>query len=205
MSYETKTIGEFLTDLSSKAPVPGGGGASALAGALGAALGAMVANLTTGKQKYAAYQADIDRILIETEESVRKMLAFIEKDAEVFEPLAKAYGLPKEDPARAEIMENALLSASGVPMEILQETQNIAAVLEELAVKGSRLAVSDVGVAAAACRCAAEGAVMNVYINTKLMQNRQAAESLNNQAQSILGDCVARCEGVYARVLKELV
>lgn len=205
MNFEAMDISGFIKELSSKAPVPGGGGASALAGALGAALGSMVANLTTGKQKYAAYQADIDCILVKTEEHAHNMLSLIAKDAEAFAPLSEAYGLPKDDLSRAEIMEQALCNASSVPMEILRETRQVVAILEELAEKGSRLALSDVGVAAAACRCAAEGAVMNVYINTKLMQNRETAGNLNAQAESLVSDCVSRCERVYAQVLNELV
>jgi len=99
---------DWVKDLASPSPAPGGGGASALAGALAAALGSMVANLTTGKKKYAAYQQDIERILEETARLTDRLYGLIQKDEEAFLPLSRAYGIPKEDPARGEVLEAAL-------------------------------------------------------------------------------------------------
>ncbi len=198
------TLNDFITELSSKSAVPGGGGASSLIGAVGVALCSMVANLTSGKKKYAEYQADIEDILSRTEESVSKLLVLIEKDAEVFEPLSAAYGIPKEAPGRDDTLENALAAASSVPMEILKETADIIDVIEELSVKGSKLAVSDVGVSASACRSAIEGAIMNVYINTKLMKNRDYAKQLNDEAEKIFQDSVERCDIIYNKVKEGL-
>ena len=199
-----RTIDEFMETLASKAPVPGGGGASALVGAVSAALCSMVANLTSGKKKYAQYQPDIERILEKMEQSRGNMLRLIQKDAQVFEPLSAAYGIPKDAPGREEIMERALYAASDVPLEIMQEAAGILDCLEELAQKGSRLAVSDVGVAASACRCCLEGAVMNVYINTKLMKDREQAEKRNAQAFELLSDGIQRCSEVYWNITKDL-
>ncbi|NLO41248.1 MAG: cyclodeaminase/cyclohydrolase family protein, partial [Ruminiclostridium sp.] len=111
-------IHEFINQLSSKAPVPGGGGASALIGAIGVSLCSMVANLTSGKKKYAEYQQDIEKILEVSQASISRLLALIEKDAEVFEPLSAAYGIPKEDPNREAVLEKALVAACSVPMDI---------------------------------------------------------------------------------------
>lgn len=199
-----KSIQEFMNELSSKAPVPGGGGASAFIGAIGVALCSMVANLTSGKKKYAEYQQDIEAILVRTDRSVQNLLTLIEKDALVFEPLSAAYGIPKDDPNRDEILEKALDTASSVPMEIMQEVSDIIDILEQLAVKGSKLAVSDVGVAAAACRSALQGAIMNVYINTKLMKNKEYALELNTRADAMLKDGIDRCDKVYEQITKEL-
>ena len=197
-------IEQFINVLSSSEPVPGGGGASALVGAVSSALCAMVANLTTGKKKYAEYQGDIDAILAAIPKKNETLLNLIEKDAEVFEPLSKAYGIPKDTPGRDEILEDALVNACTVPMEILKETAGIIATIEELAVKGSKLAVSDVGVAASACRCAMEGAIMNVYVNTKLMNNKEYAAKLNVEASAILEDGRKRCDSVYEKITAEL-
>lgn len=199
-----KTIQEFINELSSKAPVPGGGGASAFIGAIGVSLCSMVANLTTGKKKYAEYQQDIDAILVRTEKSVQNLLNLIGKDALVFEPLSEAYSIPKDAPDRDEILEKALVMASSVPMEIMQEVTDIIDILEQLAVKGSKLAVSDVGVAAASCRTALQGAVMNVYINTKLMKNKEYASELNKKADTMLQNGIERCDKVYEQITKEL-
>jgi formiminotetrahydrofolate cyclodeaminase len=164
----------------------------------------MVANLTSGKKKYAEYQEDIEAVISRTSVSAAALLALIEKDAEVFEPLAAAYSIPREEPGRDEMLESALVRAASVPMEILRETANIIDIAEQLAVKGSKLAVSDIGVSASACRCAMESAVMNVYINTKLMKNREYAAKLNKEAELILNDGVKRCSAVYQKVTEEL-
>lgn len=199
------TIPEFFEKLSSDAPVPGGGGASALAGGISAALCSMVASLTTGKKKYAVYQADIERILAESAKFIQSMESLIQKDAEAFEPLSKAYGIPKDHPERAAILEDALRTACGAPMEILREACRIVPILEELTVKGSRIAVSDVGVAAASCITAIRGSVLNVYINTKLMQDRVYADQMNKEAHCLCDEFIPRCEQVYRTVEEYLV
>lgn len=194
------SLNEFTNQLSSAAPVPGGGGASALMGAVSASLCSMVGNLTSGKKKYAEYQADIERIIADAFKLNEDMLALIEKDAEAFEPLAKAYSIPKEEPGRDEILEKALYEAALAPLEIVKKSKEAAALIEELAVKGSRLAISDVGVAASACEACAKGASMNVYINTKLMKNREAASELNKETLALVDECVKICSAAYAEV-----
>ena len=196
-----KSLTVFLEELSSGAPVPGGGGASALMGALSASLCSMVANLTTGKKKYEQYQEDIERIL-ETSAGYRDDMAdLIKKDAEVFEPLSKAYSIPKEQEGRDEILEAALKTAAQAPYEMVIKAHEISLLIEELAVKGSRLAISDVGVAAAACRAAATGAAMNVYINTKLMKDRAFADELNRKTEGLVKEVSLRCDEAYNKVL----
>ncbi len=197
-------IKEFIDQLSSKSPVPGGGGASSLIGAIGVSLCSMVANLTSGKKKYAEYQNDIDKIILRSQKSIDRLLILIEKDAEVFEPLSAAYGIPKEDPERDEILEKALVQACSVPMEILHEVYGILDIIEELSVKGSKLALSDVGVAASALRCSLEGAVMNVYINTKLMKNTEYAKKINKETDNILKDGIEKCDKIYQQIVNEL-
>lgn len=199
------TVKDFIKELSSKAPVPGGGGASALIGAIGVSLCSMVANLTSGKQKYAPYQEDIDLVLARTGKSINKILDLVQKDADVFEPLSAAYGIPKDEPGRDKKLEHALRNACSVPMNILRDVSNIVDIVELLSVKGSKIAVSDVGVAASACRCSMESAVMNVYINTKLMQDREYAEKINEEAKFILADGVGRCNKVYQKITNELM
>lgn len=201
---EDATLQDFVTALASKSPVPGGGGASALIGALSAALCSMVANLTSGKKKYAEYQDDIERVIGETDSLINRLLNLIEKDAEVFAPLAAAYGIPKEQPDRDAILENALVTACSVPLEMITEIGKIVDLIEELSVKGSKLAVSDVGVAACACKAALEGAAMNVYINTKLMKNRDYAQKINAETALAVEQSCKRCARVYDEILDEL-
>ena len=193
-------MNEFLNELASSAPVPGGGGASALVGGVSCALCSMVANLTTGKKKYAQYQERIDELLPYLEELRGELLADIKLDADAFYPLSQAYSIPKDDPKCDEIMEEALLTASNAPMKIVEDVRKLVPVLEELEVIGSRLAISDVAVAATACATALKGAVMNIYINTKSMKNREVAEAMNAKAKALVADGTARCEAVYEKI-----
>lgn len=194
----------FIEKLSTKEPVPGGGGASALMGAVSAALCSMVANLTSGKKKYAEYQEDVERILADMNTEIAACLKLIEEDAKAFLPLSRAYGIPKDQPDRDDILENALKNACQVPFDILKEARKILGTVQELRIKGSRLAVSDVGVAASACRSAAEGAAMNVFINTKLMKDREYAERVNLETKRMLEECVTQCSRVYDEIMAQL-
>lgn len=203
------TLLQFIEALSSKAPVPGGGGASALAGAIGTALASMVGNLTSGKKKYAEYQPDIKRILEEAERLTTKLLQLIEEDAAVFEPLSKAYGLPKGTPEelahKEEVMEGALYEASLVPLRIMETAVEAIRLQEELSVKGSVLAISDVGVGAKLLEAALQGASLNVYINTKLMKNREQAEELNQRAEALIQEGAERSQQVFEVVKSRLL
>ena len=190
----------FLEELASSAPVPGGGGASALIGAIGCALCSMVANLTTGKKKYAQYQERIDELLPFLEQMRAQLLEDIKLDADAFYPLSQAYSIPKDAPERDTIMEEALLTASNAPMKIVEDVSRLVPVLEELEVIGSRLAISDVAVAAAACSAALKGAVMNIYINTKSMKNREVADAMNQKAKDLVADGTKRCDAVYEKI-----
>ena len=196
---------EFMNALASKEPTPGGGGAAAVIGSVAAALGSMVANLTTGKKKYEQYQEDIDRILIFLEEAIWDINSYIEKDADAYKPVIEAYKVPKEDPKRAEILEKALLTAAVVPMELAGKVNDLIPVLEELEEKGNKMALTDVAVAAVACKAAMEGAVMNVYANTKLLTNPMIAQGLNKKAMKLVADGGKRCQDIYDRIMKTLV
>lgn len=207
MTGEQK-IYDYLDVLASAAPVPGGGGASALGGALGAGLGQMVASLTVGKKRYADVEAEMQQALFSLNIYQMEMLALADRDAEVFAPLAEAYKMPTEtDKQREEkdrVMEENLLSASLVPLQIMKKSVAMMEILEELEKKGSRMAVSDVGVAVQFVRTALTGAVMNVYINTKSMKNREKAEELNQEAEALLEEGTRRADEIYQRVRDKL-
>ncbi|MDP4094823.1 MAG: cyclodeaminase/cyclohydrolase family protein [Bacillota bacterium] len=199
-----KSCKEFIDILASASPVPGGGGASALVGALGTALGSMVGNLTLGKKKYECYQDDIKRILEKAGILQTELSDLIAKDAEVFEPLSKAYGLPKnteeELAIRNEIMEKALRDASSVPLEIMKKALEAIDLHEELAVKGTKIAVSDVGVGVLFCKSALMGASLNVFINTKLMKDREYALKINQETEKMLEAGIKKADEIYAQV-----
>ena len=202
------TIQEFLDVLSSKEPVPGGGGASALAGALGNALGQMVANLTIGKKKYAQVEDEIKELAERMKGIQGQFTALADQDAKVFAPLAKCYSLPsgteEEKAYKAEVMEARLLDASLVPMEIMEKASEMLEIMDILADKGSRMAVSDVGVGVQFIRTALLGAVMNVYINTKSMKNREKAEEMNEKAERLIKEGTEAADRIYQKVLEQL-
>lgn len=199
---------EFLEVLSSKAPVPGGGGASAYAAAIGMSLGSMVANLTTGKKKYAQYQPQIDEVLEAAEKLTKELTEFMDKDAEAFEPLSKAYGLPKDTPKqlaeREEIMEKALVSASETPLALMEKILEAMRLLDRLSVIGSKLAISDVGVGIQMAKAALNGASLNVFINTNLMKNTVVANSMNTRADELLTVGNKLADNVYDSVLAQI-
>ena len=205
---ESMTIQEFLDVLSSKEPVPGGGGASALAGALGNALGQMVANLTIGKKKYALVEDEIKELAERMKGIQGQFSALADQDAKVFAPLAKCYSLPsgteEEKAYKAEVMEARLLDASLVPMEIMEKASEMLEIMDILADKGSRMAVSDVGVGDQFIRTALLGAVMNVYINTKSMKNREKAEEMNEKAERLIKEGTEAADRIYQKVLEQL-
>lgn len=207
MMLEKKTT-EFLEVLSSSSPVPGGGGASAAVGAFASALGMMVANLTVGKKKYADVEEEIKEIRDQLKEQLDSLIKLTDKDAEAFEPLSKAYGLPKEtEEQKAEkerVMEEALYEASVVPVEIMETIFKVMSLLEPLGEKGSRIAVSDVGVGILFAQAALEGASLNVFINTRLMKDRERAEELNKYAEKLIQKGRERQQRIYQSVLGKI-
>ena len=208
MSFRDQTLESFLGELSSKAPVPGGGGASALAGALSGALTHMVASLTVGKPKYAAVEAEMNELLQKTEALTNHFLALMDEDATAFEPLAQAYRLPKsteeEIAEKARVMEAALRSAVQPPLEIMEACVSALPLISTCAEKGSVVAVSDAGVAASLCRTALEGASLNVFINTQTMQDRAYADALNLRARQMLTEAGAAADEIYKKVAARL-
>ncbi len=204
MEFTKGSCEAFVEVLASKAPVPGGGGASAVVGAIGTALGNMVGSLTLGKKKYADVQDDIIALKAKADALQADLLALVQKDAELFEPLSKAYGLPKETEEekaeKARVMEAALKDACSVPMEIMEKCCEAILLHKEFAAKGTALAISDVGVGVACCRAALLGASLNVFINTKSMANRDYAEEINRKAEAMIDEYVAMADEIYAAV-----
>ena len=179
MSFTNVSVTDFTAQLSTKAPVPGGGGASALVGALGSALGCMVGSLTVGKKKYAAVEAEIIELKAKCDALQTELLNQVEADEINFLPLAKAYGIPKDDPNRDAIMEEATIIACSTPMKIMELCCEAIGYIKVFADKGSRLAVSDAGCGAVCCKGALQAASLNVFINTKTLKNREVAEEMN--------------------------
>lgn len=200
-----KNVDKFLAELASPAPTPGGGGAAALCGALGIALGNMVGSLTLGKKKYADVQEDIAALNSRAEALRADFVALIDADAAAFAPLSRAYGIPKDDPARAEIMEAALKRAAEPPLEIMRRCAAALDVIADYAAKGSALAISDAGCAAALAIAAMKAAALNVRINTKSMADREAADKMNAEAAGLYEKYEKEAEEIYQNVYGRLV
>ena len=200
MDYTTKSCREFVTVLASDAPAPGGGGASALVAALGTALGNMVGSLTVGKKKYADVEAEIVALKAKCDALQTELLDQVPADAEGFVPLAKAYGIPKDDPSRPAILEQATITACQVPMHIMELCCESIRAIKVFADKGSRLAVSDAGCGAAIVKSALQAASLNVFINTKTLQDRALAEQMNARCLAMLDEYGKLADEIFESV-----
>lgn len=208
MKISEKTCIEFVEVLASKSAVPGGGGAASLVGAIGMALGSMVCNLTIGKKKYAEYEESIKEILAKAGDIEKKLLSMIDEDAENFLPLSKAYGLPtsteEEKKIKEETMEKALKVACEVPINIVRVCFDAIKLHEDLVDKGSRLAISDVGVGVQCLRAAILSGQLNVVININSIKDEEYVTKVKNEVDTLVEEGVKICDEVYAKVEKAL-
>lgn len=200
MDMTLATCREFVKVLASDAPAPGGGGAAALVGAIGTALGNMVGSLTVGKKKYADVQDEIIALKAKCDELQKQLLDQVEADEVNFLPLAKAYGIPKDDPTRDKIMEEATIIACSTPMKIMELCCEAIEAIKVFAEKGSRLAMSDAGCGAVCCKAALQSASLNVFINTKSLKNRPIAEEMNKKANDMLDKYCAMADAIFTNV-----
>ena len=200
---------EFVEVLASKAPVPGGGGAAAMVAAIGVALGNMVGSLTVGKPKFADVEADIIELKAKSDALQARFFDLVAQDAIVFEPLSKAYGMPRETEEekakKAEVMEACLRDACSVPMAIMEACCEAIDIHEEFAAKGTPIAISDVGCGVISCKAALQAASLNVFINTMSFQDREYAEEMNAKAYAMLDKYCAKADAIFEDVAKRFV
>lgn len=202
MDITQESCRKFTSVLASSAPAPGGGGAAALVGALGTALGEMVASLTVGKKKYADVETEILAVKEKCDLLQQQLLDQVEADEVGFLPLLDAYQIPKTTPDRSRTIEEATQNACAVPMHIMELCCESIECIAILAEKGSRLAVSDAGCAAAICKAALQSASLNVFINTKSMTNRTLAEEFNRLANLMLSKYCPMADDIFKTVLE---
>ena len=198
----------FIDELASGDPTPGGGGASAYAAALAAALGSMVCNLTIGKKKYADVETGIRAALGRLEQQRARLIGLVDADAKAFAPLAAAYRMPKGTPEEAAAKhvatQKALVAACDVPLEVMRTCYNIAEDIDFVAHCGSRMVVSDAGVAASFTKAALQAAALNVFINVRSMEDADLAAHYRAQANEYLATTTVRCDAVYGYVWGEI-
>ena len=201
MALYEMPINKFVESLGAKEPTPGGGGAAALAGALGAALCSMAGNYTTGKKAYAAYEEDVIHMIDASEESAERLLELVQADADEFSKISAAFALPKDDPNRHEAIQEATLAALEPPLEMMREIAKVIGLLEEMCDKGSRMLVSDVGCGASIAQGALVAASLNVFVNTKGLDDREKAAEIEAEVASMIDSCVPRCDLLVREVL----
>lgn len=172
----------------------------------GTALGEMVGNLTAGKKKFAIYEEDVQRILVRLGEARMDFIRLEKADEQAFRPLSEVYRMKAETEEEKRIkderMEECLKAAAKVPVEVMERAVSVLDDMEFLALHGSRLAVSDAGVGIQGIRAALLGAVMSVYINTKMMKDREYAETVNSQAELLIKKGTEQADRIYEIALK---
>jgi methenyltetrahydrofolate cyclohydrolase len=201
MSATTQTIGIFLDELASEAPTPGGGGAAALSGAMGAALVSMVCNLTIGKKNYEAVSDDLKKTLARAEELRAALTKGIDEDVVAFNTLMGAYGLPRatdaEKAARSAAIQAALKAATLAPLQTCKICYAVIALSREAADKGNLNVISDAGVAVLAAHAGLRSCALNVFINAKSIKDRDFAEMQLAEVNALLAKAAAETEAVY--------
>ena len=145
-------------------------------------------------------QEEIIALKKRCDELQKELLDQVEADDKGFVPLAKAYGIPKDDPNRDAILEEATVTACAVPMHIMELCCQALDCVAVFAAKGSRLAVSDAGCAAVCCKAALQAASLNVFINTKSLKNRETAQAMNDKANGMLNAYVPKADEIFNSV-----
>lgn len=199
-----KTCDLFISELGSSAPVPGGGSAAALVGAVGIALGTMVGELTTGKKTYAAYEEEIQQLIGRSRVITEKMKAAVQKDIDSFKPLSDVYRMPnssdEEKAVRREAMQKALTPAAEAPLELAELCVEALEVLDRYSEIGSRLAVSDAATGSVMCLAALKSARLNVLVNTRMMEDTELRLKFEARADDAMSRGTEISRVTYERV-----
>lgn len=204
MELVKQTVEEFVKITASDAPAPGGGSISALAGALAAALGQMVANLTVGRKKYAAVDEEMRQLLPELARQQQALLEAVDEDSRAFDQYMDALSMPKDTPEQQEARKNAmqagLKAAAQVPLGVAQRVQTLFPALELVVTKGNANAVTDGMVATMMARTAILGAVYNVRVNLQSIQDEAFTAALAQQCQRCQQEALAWERKILATV-----
>jgi len=197
-------IEEFLDALASQAATPGGGGAAAIIGAMGAALVSMVCNLTIGKKKYADVEADMKDVLGKAEALRLRLTAMIEDDAKAFDAVMGAYGMAKETDqqkaARDKAIQAALKQATDVPMRCCHAAREVIDLAAIAADKGNLNVISDAGVGVLAAYAALRSAALNVFTNARMITDKTFAEAKLKELNGLLAGAEGATEKAYGTV-----
>ena len=204
----SKTLKEYLDELSSNSPIPGGGNVAALCGTLASSLGTMVCNLTIGKKKYADVESEMSEAKEKLTECKDKFVQLAAKDNEAFDKVMEAFKLPKETDnekaLRDKKIEEATIGAAEIPTEVISLCGEAVKFIKVVAEKGNKNSLSDAGVAALLISTAANGAYLNVLINCKSLGNQTIASEMLKRVDILLNDIVAQCNSITGDITKGL-
>jgi formiminotetrahydrofolate cyclodeaminase len=203
-----KPVANFLDELASKAPAPGGGSVAAISGALGAALVSMVCNLTLGKKGYEDVQDDIQDLLAQSEALRAELTDLLEADVAAYSGYSAAAKMPRatdeEKAARAVAMQAALQVATDVPLRIAEAAVKVIDLCQPAAEKGNKFAVSDAGVAVLMAEAALRSAALNVLINLGSLKDQEFAAAKRARLESLLAGKGALRDQIYDLVVSKL-
>jgi len=201
----SKTLQNYLDELSSNSPTPGGGNVAALCGALSSSLATMVCNLTIGKKKYAEVENEMISLKEKLEIYQKKFIELGKKDNLAFDKVMNAFKLPKDTDEQKEIrnkeIENATIGAAEIPSEVMQTAKELLPLLKIIIEKGNRNSLSDVGVAAALVETASKGAYLNVIINCASLTNQIIAQEMKKRADIVLQETCNESESLVQKVI----
>jgi len=201
----TKTVNDFLSDVASSSPAPGGGSVSALAGSLGAALTSMVCRLTIGKKKYLDVQAEMEETLKRSENLRTQLTSVIDEDTEAFNKVMNAFGLPKETDeqksVRNKAIQDATKAATLVPLKLMKLCGEGIGLARTVAEKGNKNSLSDAGVSILLLQAAAQGAALNVRINLPGLEDR----AFHDEAYEKVVTLSKKIDSVVAEVMPAIV
>ena len=207
MQLSKITCEEFAQKLSSKEPVPGGGGVAALVGALGAALGSMVGNYSIGKKKFLGLEEKHQEIIDKSCDLMVKLLALIDEDAENFEPLSKAYGMPKDTPEQAAekeaVLQKCLKNAAQGPIKMVEYIYEAIKLQEELVDISTKIIIY-VGCGVQFLKAALNSASLNVTVNLNSINDEAYVKEVNDKMAKLVADGSTICDKVYAKVVEVL-
>jgi len=202
------SIQTFLDDLASERPTPGGGGAAAVSGAIGAALVSMVANLTIGKKNYEAVWQDLEAVNAKAEALRAELIRAIDEDVVAFNAVMGAYGLPRatddEKAKRAAAIQAALKDATLAPLRAVKACFEVIRLSAAAAEKGNLNVISDAGVAVLSANAGLRSAALNVFINAKAIKDRDFAEKQIAEVNALLAQAAETTEAVYQTVRSKI-
>ncbi len=203
------SVRNYLEEISSSLPTPGGGNVSAFSGAVACSLGIMVCNLTIGKKKYIDVEEEMKDVKFELAISKEEFLNLAEKDNQAFDRVMDAFKLPKDTDEQKSVrnkkIEEATLEAAEVPAEVLKNCSKIISLFQTLAAKGNQNSVSDAGVGASLISTAAEGAYLNVLINCSSLSNQTVANEILKKNEIMLTEVKDSSSTIIRDIKKKLL